>query len=171
MLLTACEEAPTKTPPEVTPPQISTPVKPAPKQVIPDDKYSEMTAQFITLASYVGALHHCRVEKLYTSQIVEDSYYRMRGIMRSMMATGEPQLEAMGQITYAAYQRAFEQGVTLVTTIVAEGDNAGKFKVVTEAVDTEGKCKAVEGTLTEARKRGGMLDVQPDRGGLKGDPT
>lgn len=159
--LSACDPEPApKTPPP--------PVKKE-QSADPAWRVADRSATMMTLSSNLGALHHCRAAAIYDSPIVEDTYYRVRGIMMRLAKEGE-QGNALASIAYAAYVRSFNEGVLFTITVPVKDNPEYKFKVDATPIMSRESCKGVEATLAALRAKGQMLDVPPDREGLDEGP-
>lgn len=159
LVLAGCEPATPPTKP-VEAPKVEA-VKPR-----NDQPLGEFTAQMMTVASHIGALHHCRADKLYVSPTIEDTYYRMRGIMLGLQKTEQREMLRVGNMAYAAYERSFMEGKVFLVAVSPESHD--RFSVVEIDVPSEDACKTVEKMVDTYRQKGGVLDVKPDRSGLSG---
>lgn len=170
--LIACDTTPTQPDPpkkvEQPAPKKAEPKQPAPKQTdqaVAQFKRAQTIAQYMTISAHVGALNKCRAANVYNSETLEDTYYRLRGVMLSIAETGD-EGEALSNIAYAAYVRAFQEGTAFTITVPTENNPDARFDVETEVIDTVEKCKKVEKWLDKLRAKGGILDVKPNRDGL-----
>lgn len=124
----------------------------------------------MTIASYVGGLIACINADYYHSAVTEDSYYRLRNLMHTARATGDPHLVEVFDVGYMVYLKTAETGVVFEVTVPQKDNPEAKFKVIsTITIASKTDCQAIEATVLEWRKKGGRLDVAPYGPGTKGD--
>ena len=117
-------------------------------------------AEVMSVASAIGVLQRCRATKVYIGNpdIVEDTFYRMAGIMRKYIlnADNDPRMAELAVAAHEIYKISFQTGELM---LVIEKDL--KLVPTTTPVETEAQCKTTETTLINVRQKGRLLDVAP----------
>jgi hypothetical protein len=127
------------------------------KQETAEQKAGKHAVDVMTTASAIGALHFCRANKLYddAKDVVDESFYRMAGVMRAKMATNDEREAGLARAAFSMYVQSGQAGIFAKFTT--------KDGIEVEAHNLEMKdpnaCKTVEAFLIAQRAKGKLLDA------------
>lgn len=161
-MIVGCEPV---SPPVQTPPQTTEPEKPKEAPVSEAVRqYHVKIGNLISLAAKAGALHRCRETGLFKADpdLVEDTYYRLRGIFLSMRrADPDGEGNDIAMMSYIAYTLALQQGVIRLVEVPTHDNPKAKFKISEVNLSTPAQCVDLSVDVNKAREKGGPLDVAP----------
>lgn len=121
-----------------------------------------LAARLMTVGSAIGALQHCRSEKIYVGNpdVIDDSFYRLATIMRGYAdRPAEDDLKLAALVGFEIYKASLARGM-LVNITVVKGDKGNRFVNTDTDVTTVDHCKMVEKIVLDARKSL-LKDVPP----------
>ena len=144
--LTACEGGPAP---------VAPPVETA------EEAQEKHNALLLTTSSMVGALQHCKEDKIYTSPQVEDNFYRLRRVMLGLADSLIKGDRLVSSVSYGVYVRSLQQGILFTFSQPAENTPEKPYRVDETEVKTAAVCKDIEAKLKDLRKPGKLLDVVP----------
>jgi len=118
-------------------------------------------AELLTLSSKVGALQGCRALDIYTSPIVDDTFYRLATIMRAFMQSNDEAIKDFVQRAFGIYWISGQTHHYAEFTPKPEDANGVDMEIAENSAMDEATCKKIETDLETARKKNGTLDVVP----------